>query len=72
MALTALSDGLVDLKRKLKIAVCQQNWPPEPRRQALRTRLAMQLPAERKEAVLLEIALLAAMQASAAIPALYC
>ena len=50
----------------------QQNWPPEARRRVLRTRHGMQLPAERKEAVLLETALLAATQAGALIPRCDC
>ncbi len=41
-----------------------QNWTPEARRQVLRARHAAQLPAPRKEAVLLETALFAATQAS--------
>ncbi len=41
-----------------------QNWTPEARRQLLRARHAAQLPAPRKEAVLLETALFAAAQAS--------
>ena len=52
------------LRRRPTCAVWPQNWTPEARRQVLRARHGFQLPAPRKEVVLLETALFAATQAS--------